>query len=117
MDCLAVSRSSCAEAVWLGADGGGIGAASDRDDRSSGTRWPRGECGGCFVGGRYVATGLGRGVGGPSLGWSKLALCEELIDASGRCPGTGEGRRPSATLSCLFGGIPGVSTSMGCGFG
>ena len=36
MDCLAVSRSSCAEAVWLGANGGGIGAASDRDDRSSG---------------------------------------------------------------------------------
>ncbi len=36
MDCLAVSRSSCAEAVWLGAIGGGIGAASDRDDRSSG---------------------------------------------------------------------------------
>jgi len=107
MDCLAVSRSSCAEAVWLGAVGGGIGAASDRDDRSSGPRCPRGECGGCFVGGRYVAMGLGRGVGGPSLGWSS---------ASGRCPETGEGRRPSAALSCLFGGIAGASTSMGCGF-
>jgi len=72
IDCLAVSRSSCAEAVWLGADGGGIGAGSDRDDRSSRSRRPRGECG--FVGGRCVTTGLGRGVGGPSLGWSKLAL-------------------------------------------
>jgi len=36
MDCLAVSCSSRAEAVWLGALGGGIGAASDCDDRSSG---------------------------------------------------------------------------------
>jgi hypothetical protein len=111
MDCLAVSRSSCAEAVWLGAIGGGIGAASERDDRSSAPRWPRGEC---FVGGRFVVVGFGRGVGGPSLLWCKGALCEEPIGASGRCPGVGEGRPLSTISSCLF-DVARVSTSIGCG--
>ena len=115
MDCLAVSRSSCAEAVWLGAIGGGIGAASDRDGRSSAPLWWRGECGGCFVGGRFVEIELGRSVG-PSLLWSKAVLCEVLTDASGRCPGPGEGRPPSTISSCLFSVIAGMSTSMGCDF-
>ena len=115
MDCLAVSRSSCAEAVWLGAIGGGIGAASDRDDRSSGPLWPRGECGACF-GGRFVGTELGRGVGRRSLLWSKAVLCKVLAAASGRCPGAGEGRLPSAISSCLCDALAGPSTSMGCDF-
>jgi hypothetical protein len=111
MDCLAVSRSSCAEAVWLGAIGGGIGAASDLDDRSSAPLWWRGECGGCFIGGRFVEIVFGRSVG-PSLLWSKVALCKVLTAPSGR----GEGRPPSAISSCLFDAIAGVSTSMGCDF-
>jgi len=110
MDCLAVSRSSCADAVWLGAIGGGIGAASDRDMRSSTIRWPRGECGGCFTGEWFAATGVERGVG-LSLLWSKAVLCKELIGASVRCPGAG--RPPSVTSSCL---TAGVSTSMSCDF-
>lgn len=112
MDCLAVSRSSCADAVWLGAIGGGIGAASDdRDMRSSANRWPRGECGGCFTGGRFAETDIGRGVG-LSLLWSKAALCKELMCASVRCPG----RPPSEISSCLLELSAGVSTSMGCDF-
>lgn len=83
MDCLAVSRSSCAEAVWLGAIGGGIGAASDRDDRSSGPLWWRGECGGCFDEGRFVGIVFEMG-DGPSLLWSKLVLCKVLTAISGR---------------------------------
>ena len=115
MDCLAVSRSSCAEAVWLGAIGGGIGAASDRDGRSSAPLWWRGECGGCFIGGRFVETGLGRGVG-PSLLWSKVVLCKVLAVVSGRCPGTGEGRPLPALSSGLLSVIAGMSISIGCDF-
>lgn len=77
--------------------------------RSSTPRWPRGECGGCFSGGRFAATGVGRGVGLSRL-WSKAVLCKELMCASVRCDG---GRPPSAISSCL---PAGVSTSMGCDF-
>jgi hypothetical protein len=116
MDCLAVSRSSCAEAVWLGAIGGGIGAASDREDRSSTSRWPvRGECGGCFAGGRFVESVFRRGVGGLSLLWSKTFLCKVLVETSARSPGVGEGRPLSMASSCLF-GAAGLSTSINCDF-
>jgi hypothetical protein len=45
MLCLAVSRSSCAEIVWLGADGGGI-ASLGHGCVCFSSGLGRGECGG-----------------------------------------------------------------------